>query len=153
MIQLTQINTPRENMKQILIRLLTSIMVLSMYSQAFAMPQKPATCPHAALIKSFGLAYTDFEEGTYSVFQINNYGTRNLWGFGIGDINASSPQEALSIGYIALASLSGTPLPIAIPSDNIWACFYSNNSGLISVAFTPIPVAAHFNQTMKLHLK
>jgi hypothetical protein len=140
-------------MKHLFIRLLSFLIILGFCSQTFAMPPKPVACPKAALIKAYGLTYTDFDEGSYTVFQINDYGTRHLWAFALGEINASSAQEALSIGYTVLNSVNGNPRPTAIPSENVWACIYTNNSGIFSIAFTPIPVASHFNHSIKQHLK
>ncbi|KTD38551.1 hemin binding protein [Legionella nautarum] len=130
----------------------SSFMLAAVFcSQIFAeMPPRPDRCPKAAVIKATGLAYAELDEGEYTTYQIHNYGTANIWAFGLTGIHANSNQEALSIGYQALISLTGNPTPIPVTSENVWACVYSNGAGLMSLAITPLPVA-RLNKSFKLH--
>jgi Domain of unknown function (DUF4949) len=140
------------SMKHLLIKILAfTLLTLSAMSHAF--PPKPSACPSAALIKAGGLAYAEFDEGSYIALQISQYGTSKLWGFGIGDIQASSPEQALSIGYQALASLNGSPTPLPIQSENLWACLYSTNSGHLAAAFTPVPMGAKVKKSIMLNAR
>lgn len=136
-------------MSQFQVQIFSFLLLVGVYSQSDAMPPRPAKCPSVAVIKSAGLSYTDTNEEGYVAYQINHYTTSSLWAFGVGGISASSSEEAISIGYQALVTLNGSPTPVAIPAENVWACLYSNSSGLLSVAFTPIPLAAKLNQTIK----
>lgn len=67
------------------------LLLTGAYSQTYAMPPRPAICPNTVAIKAAGLSYTELDEDSYTVYQINNYGTRNTWAFGITSIQASSP--------------------------------------------------------------
>ncbi|KTC86057.1 MULTISPECIES: DUF4949 domain-containing protein [Legionella] len=137
-------------MKQPIIRFSSFILAAGLFSQVFAeMPPRPDRCPSAAVIKSAGLAYAELDEGEYTAYQFHNYGTSNIWAFGMTGIHASSTQEALAIGYQALISLNGNPAPIPVTTENVWACVYSNGAGLMSLAFTPLPVT-RLNKSFKL---
>jgi hypothetical protein len=137
-------------MKQVAIRFSSFVLAAGLCSQLFAeMPPRPARCPNVAIIKAAGLAYAELDEGEYTTYQIHNYGTANIWAFGLTGIHANSNQEALSIGYQALISLNGNPTPIPITSENVWACVYSNSAGLMALAATPLPMT-RMSKSVKL---
>ena len=134
-----------------MIKYIVSAIVLSGVAlNVYAMPKKPNACPKAAAIKSGGLAYADKDQGAYVVYQISNYGTKYTWGFGIGDFQANSAQQAISKGYSALSTLRGNPSPTPIYDENVWACLYSTNGGHMAIAFTPLPIGTKMKQSMMM---
>ena len=113
-----------------------------------AMPPRPENCPAVGNIKSAGLSYAVPREKGYTVMQINQYGTNDNWLFGFSSVKANSSQEALSIGRQWLITLLGSPQPVAIPSQNVWACLYQTIQGSYGVTITPVNLSAKINQSI-----
>lgn len=115
---------------------------LSLFTlQSYAKPDRPEQCPSVNTLKAGGLPYVEIDEydNTYIAFQIDQYNTKNTWGFGIADLNANSQEEAYDLAQSELSGLTGSPVPVYLANDDIWACFYSTKSGLMAAAVTPFP--------------
>ena len=110
--------------------------------------KKPAKCPRVINIKSEGLTYATLDTDGYVVAQLSKYGTKDTWAFGFASIQATSSQEALSIGN-QLGTLFGSPKPTPIPSENIWACLYQTTQGSYGVALTPVNMSAALKHSIK----
>lgn len=133
--------------KKILLSVIAVITCIN--SIAFAMPPKPAKCPSVSTIKSTGLAYAAPDSGRYVVAQMSKYDTADTWIFAFVDIQAASSEEALQTGNQLLGTLSGTPLPIAVNSQNVWACLYLTTQGPYGITFTPVSRSAKIGDTLK----
>ena len=113
-----------------------------------AMPPKPASCPKVSSIKAGGLGYSDLSNDGYVVLQLSQYGTKDTWVFGFSSIKATSKSEALDIGNKALATLSGSPIPLPVPSEDVWACLYQTSQGYTGIAFTPVNLSIKLNSSI-----
>jgi hypothetical protein len=100
----------------------------------------PSNCPLAADIKSSmtsaNKAIYITERKSYMIGQVSNYNTHFVWGFGIIDINAESEAEALTKAKEALPTLAGTPKPLYIATQSVWACLYSIGHGYHAIAIS-----------------
>lgn len=128
---------------------LTVLAVIGLNAPSYAMPPEPAKCPSVESIKSVGLSYASPDSDGYMALQINKYNTNDKWLFGLTSIQASSSEEALSIGNQLLSTLFGSPIPTPISSQNIWACLYQTANGSYGVALTPINISVPMTQTIK----
>ena len=133
--------------------LLTVLAVIGINAPIYAMPPQPAKCPNIANIKSGGLSYSTLDTGGYVVAQFNKYGTNDTWIFGFASIQATSSQEALSIGNQLLRTLFGSPKPTPLPSENLWACLYQTSQGSYGIALTPVNMSGTFKQSIRAAIR
>ena len=127
---------------------LTVLALISLASATYAMPPQPAKCPSVDSLKSSGLSYSSLGSKGYTVAQFSNYGTNNKWLFGFTSIQATSAQNAMSIGYQLLDTLFGAPQPVPIESQNVWGCLYQTSQGAYGVALTPVNTTAAINPSL-----
>ena len=120
----------------------------ALHSTAHAMPPRPTSCPNFANIKAAGLSYAAPGKEGYTVAQFDEYGTNDRWLFGFTYIKAKSSQSALGIGYQYLDTLFGKPEPMAITSENVWACLYKTQQGPYGIALTPVNTSAPTMQAL-----
>ena len=133
--------------------LLAVLAVIGINAPIYAMPPQPAKCPNVSNIKSGGLSYSALDTDGYVVAQFNKYGTNDTWLFGFGSIQATSSQEALSIGNQLLKTLFGSPKPTPFPSENLWACLYQTSQGSYGVALTPVNMSANLKQSIRTAIR
>ena len=109
---------------------------------AIATPQ-PIICPSVQAIKDAGLKISEDipEDRTIGVGNTDNYGTPQIWGFGVFiRYSATDKVEvAIELANKVLPTLSGKPLPLKLNKDNTvkWACIYRIKDYL-AAAVTPI---------------
>ena len=128
--------------------LVAALTMIGFNAPTFAMPPRPEQCPTVGNIKFAGLSYAVPGNDGYTVAQFNNYATKDNWLFGFTSIKATSSQQALNIGRQWLSSLFGAPEPVAVTSQNVWACLYQTSNGDYGVALTPVNMSATINQSM-----
>ena len=122
-------------MKKVLFEI---IALATLSTSVFAATLGPSSCPLVADIKSsmtsVNKAYYLTERKSYMVAQVSNYNTPHIWGFGIIDIDASTEAEAVSKAKEAMPTLAGTPRPMYVPTQGVWACLYSIGNGYRAIA-------------------
>jgi hypothetical protein len=103
------------------------------------MPPKPAKCPGASSIASFGVDVVESDkDGTWVAGVLsNNYDTQNAWTFALGKISARNANEARDKAMDSLGSLSFRYGPVAVEQYNVWACLYGTAEGYMGVTITP----------------
>jgi hypothetical protein len=136
-------------MKKILFAMIAWTVLLM---PAFAATSGPSNCPLVAEIKtsmtSVNKAYYLTDRKSYMVAQVSNYNTPHIWGFGIIDIDATTETEAVSKAKAALPTLAGTPRPLYVPTQGVWACLYSIGNGYRAIA---VNGAANANSIAHIH--
>lgn len=107
---------------------------LSLAQQVFAAP----VCPNINTIKSIyaNASTVTFSEGAYVVAQVADYGTNNVWAFGIFDIHAANQADALAKAKQAIPTLTGAPAPVYLAQRNLWVCEYGVGYNYHSIAYT-----------------
>lgn len=135
-------------MKQFLSCMTALCLVMGLCMPTYALPPKPAKCPGVASIKAAGLNYTLEAEDGYVVLQMGRYDTLDTWAFGFTAIKATSKDAALTIGKDMLTTLSGSPKPLPLASQNIWVCVYQTADGQHGVAITPVNLSTKLNTVL-----
>lgn len=120
--------------------LLAPLCFLTLSTSAQALSPKPEHCPAVEQIQAQGMSqYEEIDAGYYTVFEINNYGTKEKWGFAMNAVQGNSGEEAVAKANEALKSLISDPMAEPMDYQGTWVCFYFNNYGYMSAAFTPVP--------------
>ena len=108
---------------------------ITLTSAAWAKPEKPV-CPSVAEIQNTQFVGAGIQDGKFAVIQFSNYGTNELWGFGIYNIDASSPSDAIAQAQAALPNLTFKNGPLRANKINTWGCNYNIGEGFKAVALT-----------------
>jgi|GEM_PF-4002658 len=135
-----------------MIRKIITLVITSLFCASIAYAG-PANCPtteniKAQIVSAGGFSGVEVDEYGYLVYGFSNFGTPDVWFFGIGDIQASNNSDAKQQGMNLLNQLQG---PLAGPtyfSDyKTWACYYTTNSGNTAITMSPIPMNKRSIQT------
>jgi hypothetical protein len=119
-------------LKKIIFTVATSAIFMS---QAIAGP----VCPDVGVIKSRAAdmnAGARAQDGSYVVYQMDEYSTNNTWVFGIAGIKAGSVDEAVKKGKKALPTLSGSPTSVYVQQVKVCACLYDISGGYHALSYT-----------------
>lgn len=120
---------------------LAALMVIITCTANAAMPPRPAKCPAPETIAAQGVesAYFDDDSHKYSAVVFSDFDTSDDWAFVIGDIKASSSDDAVIKANTALQSLRlRTRKPQANQQYQVWYCLYTTKEGYLSGAITPL---------------
>jgi len=128
-----------------------AILLLISNGYAFAASSQPA-CPTPDAIQGQGLssAYlSQINQKNYVVSQHSQYGTNKKWVVAVGAFEASSEDDAIDQGQLALRNLSLMSDPVYDSVNDRWTCVYSAKSprdrkSYMAVAVTPVPADAGF---------
>ena len=104
-----------------------------------SLPPKPSKCPGVSAISSVGIQIAQpGDNGTWVAGVLSNrYDTTDAWTFAVGDISASSEQDAKAKATDSLSSLNFKMGPIPVTQYNVWACLYTTSQGYRAIAVTP----------------
>ena len=110
-------------------------------SLAYAeIPPRPASCPGVASIQQTPFLASEQEKnGKYMAVQISSYDTYNAWGFVIGEIVASSKEDALNKANSVIYTLHFNSGPSYFDKQNEWVCLYDVGNNYLALALTPLP--------------
>lgn len=121
----------------------TCLMGLSQLALA-AMPPKPAHCPSAEALHTtpFFIAQKPEQAPGYVAITMGKYQTNDDWGLLMGFIEAKNADEALMAANKALPGIAGTPEPMPIEQQKVWACMYEvEGTPYRAIAITPLAPA------------
>lgn len=93
-------------------------------------------CPKANAIKKEGLIGTELiEKDRYFAYNLSNYRTRNNWGFALGIVQGTNPEEALEKANASLQNISGNPSPVK-DEEGFVSCTYSlGDDSMFAIAY------------------
>lgn len=93
-------------------------------------------CPKASAIQKEGLLGTELiEKDRYFAYNLSNYRTHNNWGFALGIVQGSSPEEALEKAHGYLQNISGNPSPVK-DEEGFISCTYSlGDESMFAIAY------------------
>lgn len=115
--------------------------VAFMFTQAAHanMPPKPDRCPGASAIKSAGIEVVmQSGNGTWVAgIEANKYDTADAWTFAVGEIPASSEEDARAKAIESLRNLQFKLGPVPVAQYNVWACLYQTDQGYRAISVTP----------------
>jgi hypothetical protein len=135
--------------KNIVLLLSTTIALL--FTQfAFAMPPQPAVCPSVTTIGGVGVSRTTVQINRlwFAGRRSNTYATGNKWTFVMGNIPASTANDAYLKATANLPSLFIEAGPFYESEIDRWVCIYGTATGMPAVAMNPPLVT--FNSSAKL---
>jgi hypothetical protein len=144
-----------------LIKIALTTCLYSLLTSAFAVeiPPKPEACPDITLTKNIGFVdslpapeqYSSTLTHYIGAYQINTYGTKQLWEIQIAKTyeettlhlpfyGVAGSAAAAKLARSILATTSGTPTPSYFSDKNDWECSYDTDAaGKNVVAITPVP--------------
>lgn len=118
-------------MQKMRLAVTVAISVLFLSKNVFAL-----VCPKASAIQKEGLIGTELiEKDRYFAFNLSNYKTRNNWGFALGIVQGTSPEDALEKANSYLQNISGTPSPVK-DEEGFISCTYSlGDESMFAIAY------------------
>lgn len=133
------------------LRVLLSICLFCLSQFALAdMPPKPEACPSLSSLKTqpFFMAQQPEDAPGFVAISLGKYHTQDNWAFLMAFIEADDMFQAILIANQNLPNITGTPKPMPIEDQGLWACVYGvQGTPYQAIAVTPLTAP---NQAAKL---